>query len=321
MFLEPVDKNEIISIFSEINNSTSCDVNDIQIRPVKYVIDVISDVLAYLYNLCLQSAQFPSNMQIAKVTVLHKKGDKNDFSNYRPISILPVFSKGLEKVILRRIEKFCEANDIITDCQYGFRKNRSTELALLHQKEHILECFEQKKIVLGIFVDYTKAFDRINHEILFQKLELYGIRGHALLLIKSYLSSRTQYVQIDQFKSSSRHVVCGVPQGSILGPLLFNIYINDIVKIDKVSRFIIYADDTSIFISNENPNDVITQVNNLLQKLEKWSDENVLSVNVSKSKAIIFHPRNKRVTVSANLLYHSSVLEIVSSFKSLGVYF
>lgn len=178
----------------------------------------------------------------------------------------------------------------------------------------------RKKIVLGIVIDYTKAFDRINHDILFQKLELYRIRGHALL-IRSYLSSRTQYVQINKFKLSLRHVVCSVPQGSILGPLLFNIYINDIVTTDTVARFIIYADGTSTFTSSENYNNVSTQANNLLLNLEKWSDTNVLSVNVSKSKAIIFHPKNKPIKVIANLVYQSSVIEIVPSFKLLGVYF
>lgn len=122
IFLAPVDGNEIIAIFSEMKNSASCNANDIQIRPVKYVIDLISDQLAYLYNLCLQSGQFTSGMQIARVTVLHKKSDINDFSNYRPISILPVFSKGLEEVILRRVEKFCQTHNIITDSQYGVRK-------------------------------------------------------------------------------------------------------------------------------------------------------------------------------------------------------
>ena len=182
--------------------------------------EVISAPLTHIFNLCLQTATFPSTMQTAKVIVLYKKGDKNDFGNYRPISILPIFSKCLEKVIYKRIDRFLHTHNTLTDSQYGFRKNRSTQTALLHQKEYILAQFEQNKFVLGIFIDFTKAFDCIVHSILYNKLDFCGIRGQALELMKSYLSHRKQYVQIGSFHSKTREIKTGVPQGSILGPFL-----------------------------------------------------------------------------------------------------
>lgn len=321
LFLEPVGESEVTQTFLELSNSTSCDLNNIQIRPVKYVIELICVPLTHIFNLCLQTATFPSAMQIAKVIVLYKKGDKNDFSNYRPISILPVFSKCLEKIILKRMDKFLQSNNIINDSQYGFRKNRSTEIALIHQKEYILDKLEKNKFVLGIFVDFTKAFDCIVHSILFRKLDLCGIRGHALDLIKSYLSHRKQYVQISNFQSKTRDITAGVPQGSILGPLLFNIYINDIANIDDQSRFIIYADDTTILLSADTHNELSSRGNNVLGKLEVWTKENALSVNVNKTKAIIFNSINKKSDTLVHLLYKSQPVEIVRSIKSLGVYF
>ena len=137
----------------------------------------------------LTTGVFPSRMQIAKVSVIYKSGEKNNLSNYRPVSVLPIFSKGLEKVINNRIENFSKKHNLLTDCQHGFRKRRSTETALLVQKETILKNFETKVITLGIFLDFSKAFDRVNHLILLNKLERYGFRGTDLQLIKTYLNS------------------------------------------------------------------------------------------------------------------------------------
>lgn len=258
---------------------------------------------------------------MAKVLVLHKKGDKNDINNYRPVSLLPVFSKGLEKIIYNRLTVFIEKHDILTESQFGFRKKRSTELALLDQKEFILRNFEEKNVVLGIFIDFTKAFDFINHELLIQKLHIYGIRGHTALLIKSYLDNRCQYVNIGGNVSNIKPIKSGVPQGSILGPLLFNIYINDIINIAPQAKFIIYADDTSIFLSTRNCNDIIPIANDVMRRLEAWSSSNNLLVNKNKTKAILFSPKNQNISLSSDIVLYSSPIEIVNTFKTLGVLF
>lgn len=165
VFLEPVTESELIMATTSLRNNRSTDMCDLQVQPVKHVIDLISHCLVHIFNICLESGTFPRNMQCAKITAVYKKGDKKDLSNYRPISILPIFSKVFEKLILKRLNSITERYDILTAAQYGFRKNKSTELALLEHKN-----FEDKNMVLGIFLDFTKAFDLINHDILLMKL-------------------------------------------------------------------------------------------------------------------------------------------------------
>lgn len=170
-------------------------------------------------------------------------------NNYRPISVLPIFSKVIEQVINTRILSFCRTNHIIAEQQYGFQKQKSTEMAILNVKDKIIDNFEQKLFTIGVFLDFKKAFDSIEHDILFQKLEIYGIRGTCLSLIKSYLHNRLQYTEIGHARSSFGQIKYGVPQGPILGPLLFLLYINDIVNLPLTPDIILYADDTNVFFS------------------------------------------------------------------------
>lgn len=320
-FLTPTSREEIHSTFRSFSNSKSCDADNLQIRPIKYVIDIVSPVLEHVFNLVLAHGRFPKRMQTAKVTVIHKGGDRDDLSNYRPISILPIFSKCLEKIINERMSNFCEKHDILIPNQFGFRKGYSTESALLKQKELILQGIEQKLFTLGIFVDFSKAFDRINHRTLLKKLEAYGFRGIFLTLIESYLKYRQQQVIINDKTSSLKHISCGVPQGSILGPLLFNIYINDIINIDDIPKYIIYADDTSLFFTSKDTTHLIGLANSVLDKLSTWSKVNALAINTSKTKAVLFRAKNRIINVTDSLRIGNSSIEIVSTVKSLGVTF
>lgn len=256
-------------------------------------------------------------MQLAKVTVLYKKGNKNELGNYRPVSILPVFSKGLEKILLLQMTSFADNHNLVSSSQFGFRRQRSTELALLAQKEYILKNFENKKLTLGVFID----FDYLDHDLLFKKIEMYGFRGQLLLLISSYLSSRQQYVHINGHSSSIKSIRSGVPQGSILGPFLFNLYVNDIVNISRSTKFIIYADDTSLFFTGDTASDLIDTANDTLEKLAKWSKCNALKININKTKAVLFRPKNKQVDINKTICLNSSRIELVSSFKTLGIFF
>lgn len=320
-FLNPTDTQEIQSMFRSIRNSKSCDIDDLQIRPAKHVLDLIGPVLEHVYNLSLANGTFPRRMQIAKVTALFKSGDKNKFSNYRPISILPIFSKCLEKLINVRITSFCNKHNLLTDFQFGFRKGRSTELALLTQKEIILQGFEENLVTLGIFIDFSKAFDTINHNTLLTKLDIYGFRGTFLKLIRSYLQYRYQTVVIGNHYSKNLPIRAGVPQGSILGPLLFNIYINDLTNIKTTARFVIYADDTSLFITSRNVAELISTANDTLEQINKWSLSNSLTINVAKTKGVLFQPKNKKQVVHGCLQIGTSGIEVVPSVKSLGVIF
>lgn len=320
-FLFPTDANEIFRTFLSFRNSKACDADDIQIVPIKHTLDITCPVLQHVYNLAFEKGIFPRRMQMAKVSVIFKGGDRNELSNYRPISILPVFSKGLEKLISERMSAFCEKHLIITNSQFGFRKHLSTESALLTQKEIILQAIENKLVTLGVFVDFSKAFDRINHAILLKKLEHYGFRGEYLTLLESYLQFRCQAVVIDNEISDYKAVKLGVPQGSILGPLLFLLYINDLISIDDSCRFVIYADDTTLLLSGKDTTKLLNDANNVLNKLDNWSIVNSLTINTSKTKAVLFKPTNSKACISNNLCIGTSSIEIVPSVKSLGVFF
>lgn len=306
-------------MLQSMKNSKSRDIDDLQIQPVKFVCDIIAPVLEYIINLIFSSSIYPKKLQVSKVSVIFKGGDKSVFSNYRPISIIPIFSKCIEKLLGERITSFVQKHKILTDCQYGFVKGKSTETALLMQKELILESFENQSCTLGIYIDFSKAFDCLNHETLLLKLECYGFRGTFLELIRSYLTHRQQHVVVHGQLSYNRAIDCGVPQGSILGPLLFNLYVNDIVRTDHNAKFIIYADDASLFFSARTIAEMVKNANAALHNLLQWSTASSLIINPKKTKAILFRPKNKAVGNLPNIVLGSTYVEIVPSIKSIGV--
>ena len=203
--------------------------------------------LSYFFNLCLTSGIFPKLLKIAVVKPIYKSGDCDSLSNYRPISILPVISKILEKIIYLQISNFINEENIISRSQFGFRKKHSTYMPIMLIQEYITKALENNNIVVGIYLDLSKAFDTVDHEILCRKLNAIGLRGIILKMLKSYLMERTQVVKIKGVYSSPKTIGIGVPQGSILGPLFFILYINDIINLNIEGQFLLYADDTAIF--------------------------------------------------------------------------
>ena len=193
--------------------------------------------MTHIINLSITHGIVPDEMKIARVIPLFKADDRDVFTNYRPVSILPSFSKFIERIIYNRFLEYFNKYSILSDKQYGFRKNHSTSLALVDLYDKISTAIDQKEIAVGIFLDLSKAFDTVNHSILFDKLKYYGIRGLALDWVKSYFSNRVQFVQFNDCFSASKNISCGVPQGSILGPLFFLLYINDIANVSKLVDF------------------------------------------------------------------------------------
>ena len=195
---------------------------------------------------------FPDILKTGLVSPIYKKGDPQLLDNYRPISTLPIFSKIFEKLIYTRIYDFLVAKNVLYEKQFGFRRNHSTSHAINYSIKYIADKIEQKKHVIGIFLDLSKAFDTICHEKLLVKLDSYGIRGNCLKLIKNYLLNRKQITKFNNFKSDSKNIMFGVPQGSVLGPLIFLLYINDIVNSAFEGETVIFADDTNIFVTGNN---------------------------------------------------------------------
>lgn len=319
IFLEPVLENEIRLIAKAFPSGKAAGYDNISMSVIKLSIDLISRPLTHILNLSLSRGIVPDKMKIAKVIPLYKAEDKSIFSNYRPVSILPAFSKILEKVFYNRLLKYLNKHDILCANQYGFRKGHSTSLALVDLYDKISEAIDKKEFAVGIFLDLSKAFDTVDHSILFAKLEWYGVRGIALNWIKNYFSDRKQFVQVDDSSSTMKSTTCGVPQGSILGPLLFLIYINDICNVSSLAKLILFADDTNLFFSHANPVHLINVINQELEKISIWLRVNKLFLNVDKTKFMIFSPRQKRLQSDFRVVLNDRELSQVEEVVFLGV--
>ena len=259
---------------------------------IKKVSGIISPILAIHYNYLMQLGIFPDILKLGKITPIFKKDDEQLFENYRPISTLPIFGKIFEKLIYERLYNYFVSKGILYDRQFGFRKNHSTSHALNFSVDHIRAAIENGNHVLGIFIDFSKAFDTIDHEILLNKLMNYGVRGKTHSLISSYLSNRTQYVSILDEKSDKLPVIFGVPQGSCLGPLLFLVYINDLGTHFSVAdniEIVLFADDTNIFVQGKNLKSVCKAANELLGKISNYMLCNKLHINYEKCCYMHFH--------------------------------
>ena len=266
-FFTPISPNEIVEVVKSFKSNTSSGYDDIDMKVVKKIIDNICHPLSVVLNKCLNNGVFPDKLKIARVIPVFKSGSQEVLSNYRPISVLPIFSKVFEKCIYNRLLSFINKCNILTSHQYGFRKGHSTSHALINFIRNVTNAIDNEEVMLGIFLDLSKAFDTLDHDILIYKLHLYGIRGIVLELFKSYLLNRRQFVTLNGYKSENKVLKCGVPQGSILGPLLFILYINDLCNTSEVLRYILFADDTSIFMSHKDPVVLESVFNNELDNI------------------------------------------------------
>ena len=307
----------IISIFNPKKATGPCSIPTTILQLLKHE---ISYPLSIIFNLSFHTGKFPDLLKSAKVIPIFKKGSKLTTSNYRPISLLSNLNKILEKLMFNRVYSFLEKNNILYHLQFGFRQKHSTNHTLVDITETIREALDNGKLACGVFIDLQKAFDTVNHDILTSKLHHYGIRGTSNNWFKSYLSERTQFVSIQGFSSDTEKVKHGVPQGSVLGPLLFLLYINDLHKSIAFSKVYHFADDTNLLNINSSPKAIQKQVNIDLKLLYKWLLANKISLNCAKTEIIFFHKPSQNIDYSFNIKMNGLKLYPSEYIKYLGIY-
>ena len=288
MFVSDTNVNEVLRIISGLKH-TSPGWDGINSGCIKSNSNSLAVPLTHIINLSLNQGMFPTSMKIAKVIPLFKNDDCTKINNYRPVSVLPVLSKVFEKIMYRRILDFINKNNILYQFQFGFREKYNTSFALLTLIDKISSAIDKGEYVIGLFLDLSKAFDTINHRILFDKLYKYGVRGIALDWVKDYLSNRKQFVHFNGISSNQSDITCGVPQGSILGPLLFLLYVNDLPNVSDILFPLLFADDTNLFLSGNDLNNMINVINGEVRKIVSWLNCNKLSLNIKKNPFCYFH--------------------------------
>jgi hypothetical protein len=283
---------------------------------LKLGVQYLSPFIVMLINVCVQTGMYPDLLKISRITPIYKSGPKNCISNYRPISILKNLNKIFEKYLQKRLVSFFDRCNLFSVKQHGFKSGCSTETALLQFISSVLPAFENKTFSLAVFLDFKKAFNCMDKDILLQKLEIYGVRGIVLDLMRSYLENRPQKVQYGGKISEVKYINVGIPQGSCIGPILYNIYTNDLDEFIADIFKVFYADDTAVTTCHINLEMLKDTIAGVLTRVEQWCAFNKLALSATKTKAVLFTNCN---TDPPQLCIDNVPIEFISHYKYLGI--
>lgn len=318
-FMIPASYSEIVNIVKKLKNSYyGC--HSIPTFIFKLINHYVAEPITCLINLSFSSGKFPDILKTTNITPIYKTGPTSSIENYRPIAILPLLSKIFEKCFGNRLLNFLNKFNFISSCQFGFLKGKSTTDAILKFINNFYDALNRGEHSLGIFIDLKKAFDTVNHEVLFRKLFRYGVRGIALEWIASYLRDRRQRVKIDGVFSNFKVTNISVPQGSVLGPLLFIIYINDLPEISTGPSFTLFADDTSLSIHDTEYVNVINNSNEVLSLLKSWTDANRLTLHPAKTVTLLVTNRKHEIIPTIRCKVDDAPIAFVDNVKFLGLF-
>ena len=315
-YLSPITEAQVFTLFSRLNeNKTSLNIPN---KLIKLASEPLSKPFTVIYNESVLTGKVPELFKISKVTPIFKSGTVTELGNYRPIAVISPFSKVLERLVYQQLVSFLEKQCLLFNFQFGFRKGYSAKYAILETLENLKSAIDDGKITCAVFLDFSKAFDTINHQILLDKLYKYGIQGLPHAWFSSYITNRKQFVKVSNTESSLKTITCGVPQGSTLGPLLFLLYINDLPEFSSPKKLIfrIFADDTNIFYSSKDPEQLQRVINEELGNVLKYCTANKLSINFKKTHYMLITSPRKKVDVPVT----ACDIEQKSQIKYFGVF-
>lgn len=305
-------------IINELKGNCAPGCDNVTKKDIIDLYHIIGDSIVNIINTVLESGVYPEELKIGKIIPIYKKGNRTDVNNYRPISLLSNFSKILEKIVKIRLTRFIDTTFLFDEKQYGFQKQSNTLGATVDLLEYITKEIDQNRYIAAVFIDLQKAFDTVNIELLLEKLNKMGFRGVCQNLLKTYTVDRKQYTVVNKIPSEKTSVRVGVPQGSVLGPLQYLLFVHSLKFADLKSKYFMFADDTVIVYSSENQEQLEQTINSDLKTYFEWLCYNELTINTEKTVYMIIKQKGKK-SIKPVIKINNKVLKEVTQYNYLGL--